>query len=70
MKKPSKNISASLRGQKVSGRGGEDVQVSGMRDAKPSMTIPGEGGVEAPPGGRHDRSAAHFTGPMSRFGGK
>jgi hypothetical protein len=70
MKTPSKNVSASLRGQKVAGRGAEKVTVSAMSDSKPSMTVPGEGGVEMPVGTRHERSAAEYTDPMKRFGGK
>ena len=69
MKSPSKNISASLRGQSVKGRGNEKISVT-RQSGKPSMTVPGEGNVEMPPGSRHERSAAHYTDPMSRFGGK
>lgn len=71
MKAPSKNISASLRGQSGKGRGAEPVKVSGMKNsAQPSMTAPGQGGIERAPGAIHERSAANFTGPQSRFGGK
>ena len=71
MKAPSKNMTQSLRGQSGKGRGAEQVQVSGLKgSAKPSMTATGTGCVEAAPGKMHERSAAHFTGPQSRFGGK
>lgn len=70
MKAPSKNVSKSLRGQNSPGRGPEQVQVDqGM--SKPSMTVPGDGGVEAAPGTAHqgERSAEKYTEPMKRFGG-
>lgn len=69
MKAPSKNVSASLRGQRIAGRGQESISVT-KQSGRPSMTVPGEGGVERPPGAMHERSAAKYTDPMSRFGGK
>lgn len=71
MKSPSKNISASLRGQSVQARAPVTPSVSEQRTGGPTMTVPGEGKVERPPGEpRHgDRCAAKFTEPMKRFGG-
>jgi len=71
MKPPSKNVSASLRGQTTGGRAGEAPQVSGMKPG-PTMTVPGDGKVEMAPGTPKEasRSAANFCEPQSRFGGK
>lgn len=65
MKAPSRNISSSLRGQSPGGRSGEPVEVSGLK-AGVSMTVPGEGSVEEPPGMMHERSAAHYAGPAGK----
>ncbi len=69
MKAPSKNITQSLRGQRIPARGEEAVEVTGMVQGKPSMTVPGEGGVESQPAPMHERSAAKYVDPMRRFGG-
>ena len=73
MKPVSKNVSESLRGQKEAGREPHTPVVSGLKKGV-SMTVPGEGGVEAPPGtdrGMQDRSAARSADAISpRFGGK
>lgn len=71
MKAPSKNIGASLRGQRVGGRAGEAVQVSGMKRASAaSMTIPGEGGICNPPGSVDSASVKKFADPVGgHFGG-
>lgn len=67
MKSPSKNISASLRGQSAPGRGPIKVEMGRMKGYSPSMTVPGEGGTEMAPGthaasdGRQERSAAAFA---------
>lgn len=66
MKAPSKNVSASLRGQKPGSKGPEPVVVSAMSGKLASMTVPGEGSVETPPGMRHERSAANYADPMNR----
>jgi hypothetical protein len=72
MKPPSKNISKSLSGQRSKGRGAEEVSVSGMTSGV-SMTVPGNGKVEAAPGTNRnqggERSAQHYVEPMKRFGG-
>ncbi len=68
MKAPSRNISASLRGQRSQGRGEEQISVGAM-GGMPSMVVPGEGKVETPPGAEHERSAAKYVGPMRRHGG-
>lgn len=67
MKAPSKNISASLRGQNPVARAPETVEVSAQK-AGVSMTTPGDGSVEAAPGMARggDRSAAKYAEPMSR----
>lgn len=65
MKAVSKNVSASLRGQKPGGRGPETVEVSGTKSGV-SMTVPGEGSVQEPPGMMHERSAAHYAGPAGK----
>jgi hypothetical protein len=66
MVKPvSKDMSASLRGQKSGGRGAESVNVSGVTKGE-SMTVPGTGSVAKPPGADHERSAAHYADPMNR----
>lgn len=69
MKSPSKNITASLRSQRIPARGPETVEVSGMVRGKPSMIVPGEGGVQSEPAPMHERSAAKYVDPMRRFGG-
>jgi hypothetical protein len=67
MKAPSRNISTSLKGQKITARAPEGVEVSGM-GGRETMTVPGEGSVSTPPGKLRDqdRSAANFATPMSR----
>ncbi len=65
MKPVSKNITQSLKGQKPGGRGAEAVEVSGMKRGT-SMTVPGDGSVDSPPGMRHERSAAHYAEPGGR----
>lgn len=65
MKAPSKNISASLKGQRAGGRGPEPVNVSGTKSGV-SMTVPGDGSVAEPPGAMHENSAAHFAAPCDR----
>lgn len=65
MKSPSKNITQSLKGQKPGGRSGETVEVSGVK-AGVSMTVPGDGSVDSPPGARHERSAAHYAEPAGK----
>ena len=70
MKGVNKNWSKSLGSQRVPGReGGEDNTPTDMSGGKPSMILPGEGGVEKPPGVVSERSAAHAAEPMKRFGG-
>ncbi len=69
MAAPSKNISASLRGQRSPGRGEEQITVASLHPG-PSMTVPGEGGIEMPPGPEHERCAAKYAAPMSRYGGR
>lgn len=65
MKAPSKDISASLRGQKPGGRSSESVEVSGVQ-AGESMTVPGTGSVSKPPGMQHERSAAAYADPAGK----
>lgn len=67
MKAPSKNITASIKGQNPAARGDEPVEVSGVTGGV-SMTIPGDGSVDSAPGTPREgnRSAARFTEPMSR----
>lgn len=71
MKPVSKNISASLRGQREAGRSAISPTVSGTTKGV-SMTVPGEGGSECPPGAQmQDRSAAKYADAVSpKFGGK
>ena len=75
MRAPSKNISNSLRGQSPPGRGAEMVSQSRPKSYGPSMTIPGEGGVEMAPGtgmrndGRQERSASKFAGAAGKHVG-
>lgn len=67
MKKPSKNISRSLRGQKPGGRVPVNPEVSSVKMGGVSMTVPGEGMVETPPGkGMQDRSAGRYAEPMGK----
>lgn len=72
MKAPSKNITESLKGQGNTARSGESIDVQQQRTGGPTMTVPGDGKVDSAPGtARHaDRSAANYTEPMSRYGGK
>lgn len=67
-KAPSQNISESLRGQSVAGRSPVVPSTSGMKRGV-SMTIPGDGAVEMPPGRVHERSVSKYTEPMRRYGG-
>lgn len=69
MKAPSRNVTKSLRSQRIPARGPEPVEVSAQVRGKPSMIVPGEGGVESEPAPRHERSAANYVEPMRRFGG-
>jgi hypothetical protein len=59
VKAPSKNIAASLRGQRNGGRQPETITITEQRRG-PSMIVPGEGKVEAPPGPR-DGAAPRTT---------
>lgn len=68
MKKPSQNISRSLREQKVGGRGEEELEVAQQRPG-PSMVVPGSGRVEAAPGRMHERSAGRYAYVMKKYGG-
>lgn len=65
MKSPSKNISGSLRGQSSPGRGAESIAVTGLSKGQ-SMTVPGDGSVETPPGKRLERSAAEYAEPAGK----
>jgi hypothetical protein len=67
VKAPSKNISTSLKNQRIKARAPETVEVSVM-GGRPTMTVPGDGSVDVPPGQvRHsDRSAVKYAEPMSR----
>lgn len=71
MKPPSKNMSASLRGQSPGGRGPEPVTVTSQNPQDASgMVIPGEGGVENPPGTVDGRSAKNYARAVGgHFGG-
>lgn len=66
MKSPSKNISASLRGQSPAGRSPISVSVSKVQSASSiSGIVPGEMDVEAPPGKQmQDRSASKYADAM------
>lgn len=72
MKRPSRDISASLAGQKTGGRSPETVETS-MQKPGLSMEVPGTGKVAAAPGTNRnqggERSAQHYVGPQSKFGG-
>ena len=69
MKSPSKNMSASLRGQ--SPGGDESPRISKQSpESAAGRIIPGESGVEAPPGRVPARSVKPFAGAVGRrFGG-
>jgi len=67
MKAPSKDITGSLRGQRIPGRSPETIETSAVK-GKPSMTVPGTGGVEDEPAARHERSAANYVEPMKNIG--
>jgi hypothetical protein len=68
MKAPSKNIMASLRGQSPGGREAGTISVS--KQTRASMSpIPGEAGVESPPGMVNDRSAQCFADAMTKIVG-
>lgn len=72
MKAPSRNITESLKGQTSKGRGAEEISVQQQRSGGPTMQTPGDGKVDSAPGTPRegDRSAAKYTEPMSRYGGK
>ena len=61
MKSPSKNVSASLRGQNPS-RSGLQAEIGRIKQGMSSGTIPGQRGVEEPPGANRTRGAAGDTG--------
>lgn len=71
MKKPAMNISKSLRGQRAPGRASEPVKVGKLTPGG-SRIVPGESGVEGPPGAKRERnSVVHYAEPLGRhFGGK
>jgi hypothetical protein len=69
MKAVSKNISASLRGQSSGGRAAPAIK-TGKPGGKLSMTVPGEGGIEAAPGPVNERSAVHYADAMSKQTGR
>lgn len=67
MKAPAKNISASLKGQRSGGRGGEAPTVGRQkRMSARDMTVPGEGGVSNPPGAVPERSSKAFAGAVGK----
>lgn len=69
MKAASKNISTSLKGQKIVARAPEMASIDGNgKGGRPGMVVPGEGSVSVPPGKLkdQDRSAANFATPMDR----
>jgi hypothetical protein len=74
LKAPSKNVAGSLRKQRAPGRTAEPITVTTV-SKKPTLTVPGEGGVASPPGAllvgdeRQSRSAANFADAMAPFGG-
>ena len=70
-KSPSKNMSASLRGQSPMANGADKISVGKVTPAtSASMTIPGEGGVENPPGTVKPRSAKQYAEVTAKhFGG-
>jgi hypothetical protein len=69
MKSPSQNVSKSLRGQSISGRGEFKPQRSEL-GGKPSMTAPGDGMVEKAPGAAGmERSAVAAADAMGNRGG-
>jgi hypothetical protein len=72
MNTPSKNMSASLRGQGGKAGPAETPTVSKQRPmTAASSVLPGEHGVEQPPGAVHPRSAQHYAGAVGgHFGGK
>jgi hypothetical protein len=74
MKPVPKNVSKSLSGEKEAGRSAVMPVVEGMKKGV-SMTVPGEGGVEQPPGtgrgNQQPRSAAGYANAIStRTGGR
>jgi len=72
MKPPSKNITASLKGQRPPGRGSEPVSTGKLTRYGPSMTVPGDGTVSKAPGtgtrddGRQERSASVYADALGR----
>ena len=72
MKKPSRNISRSLGAQTPPGRRVDQPSVSGLRQYRPSMTVPGDGTVSKAPGtgtrddGRQERSASVYADALGR----
>ncbi len=71
MKKPSQNMSRSLRGQKPAMHSMETVSISRQRaESAADRIIPGEGGVEDPPGPTPTGSAKVYAQAMGKvFGG-
>ena len=72
MKAPSKNITASLKGQRPPGRGSEPVSTGKLTRYGPSMTVPGDGMTDKAPGtgtrsdGRQERSASVYADALGR----
>ena len=71
MKNPSKNMSTSLGGQRVSWRVPEPVSVGRQRRAgEAGMRIPGEGTVSNPPGKPEAATAKRYASAAGRrYGG-
>jgi hypothetical protein len=68
MRAVAKNISEDLRGQRAPGRAPVEVSTSGMTGGV-SMTVPGTGKVQLPPGEEHPRSVRKYAEVQRRYGG-
>ncbi len=71
MRKPAKSMAQDLRGQSPGGRGGDNVTVEKQRGLSPrDMVLPGEGGVESPPGNPPSATAKRYAAATGKlFGG-
>ena len=70
--RPSKNVSRSLRAQRIPGRASEPIEVSKLKGGAGSRMLQGESGVEPPPGYDHnENTAARYGAEVGRiFGGR
>jgi hypothetical protein len=70
--RPVRNVSRSLRSQRIPGRASEPIETRGLKGASGSRLLPGTSGVESPPGHNYSANTAERYGDSvgAIFGGK